>query len=435
MTARTAGRLLALTAGAWIAAAPGRSSAQPAPAAASASPPAAAGATGGATGTGAAGADGGAITDDVFQWNSAVPDLFKTRTPDSPAFVLLGISPTEIQRPTTPKDVAVSLSSFVDASTNLTIPQNLSLEVAPYWLFSHPYLSADKYESGGAAALYRMFTISVGTRSSVVPLDMGGTIVNQTMGDLAIGGRTRIVDGRDANSACKAKIEAAAQEISAQRRLSSTVMAQLATKYGFGTPNFDEAGYKAALKAAKDAQVKQQQLDDLSKVGAECAKVLSSRRGFTLDLAGGSAWRFPDAKISTTTGHLLQAGGWTAGAYTWTNASLLGLGRLGRRALDSGERQTVGDLGVRGLYAADRLGASLEALYRHRFSGAGETNTYRVDATVEYRVGDGSWISITFGKEFADTAAGSLFSLANFSWGFGDRKIDPTSVGAAKTTP
>jgi hypothetical protein len=394
--------------------------AQTTPAPSLSSPPA--GAPGATTGTppgtdgGGANASAGASSD-PFDWQSPVPDLFKTRTPGSPAFVLLGLSPTEIQRPTTPNDVAVALSSFVDANSNLTIPQNLSLEIAPYWLFSHPYLTADKYESGGAAALYRMFTISVATRTTTETVIMGGTAVSQSVGDLALGARTRVLDGTTATQACKAKVQAAAQAVSVARQLPDDVMASLAKQYSFGTPE-----YIAALKAAKDKAMGTQ-ADELAKVGSDCAQELSARTGFTLDVAGGGAWRFVNDTVSTDNAHLLEAGGWIAGGYTWANASLLGLGRAARRTLDTGERQSVGDAGARGIYAASRYGASLEGIYRHRFSGAGVTNTYRLDATVEYRVTGSSWLSITFGKEFAGSEAGSIFSLGNFSWGFGDRKV------------
>ena len=89
------------------------------------------------------------------------------------------------------------------------------------------------------------------------------------------------------------------------------------------------------------------------------------------------------------------------------------------------QKQSVGDLALRGLYAASRLGASLEGISRHRFSGDGTTDTYRLAITLEARVTDGAWLSVALGKDFSTATAGSGFSVANLTRGFGDRKVDP----------
>src|SRR5215831_1880299 len=53
--------------------------------------------------------------------------------PDVPAFTILGVSPTQIERPTNPTALAVSLLSSTSSDTNF-IPNNYALQVAPYWL-------------------------------------------------------------------------------------------------------------------------------------------------------------------------------------------------------------------------------------------------------------------------------------------------------------
>ena len=62
----------------------------------------------------------------------AIP-LEQLAVPDSPASMVLGVSPTEIARPTTPAEFAVSLATAAEGSPNL-IPSNYALEVAPYWM-------------------------------------------------------------------------------------------------------------------------------------------------------------------------------------------------------------------------------------------------------------------------------------------------------------
>jgi hypothetical protein len=72
------------------------------------------------------------------------------KTPTSPAFALLGVSPTTVERPTTPQGLAVGLFTSATKSADL-IPRDYSLEVAPYWLKNHPALSHDTYFAPGTA--------------------------------------------------------------------------------------------------------------------------------------------------------------------------------------------------------------------------------------------------------------------------------------------
>src|SRR4051812_24975372 len=63
------------------------------------------------------------------------------RTPEAPAFVLLGVSPSQIDRPTTPRALTISVISASFDSDNL-LPHNYALQVAPYWLKGHPALTS-----------------------------------------------------------------------------------------------------------------------------------------------------------------------------------------------------------------------------------------------------------------------------------------------------
>src|SRR6187551_1174237 len=104
-------------------------------------------------------------TKGINDWDQKTAEFDRIRTPDSPAFVLLGVSPTDIQRPGTPMGLATALSGFVSGG-DAALPENLSLEVAPYWLYGHLALTAAKYEQGGLANLYRTFTLSLGTKKT-----------------------------------------------------------------------------------------------------------------------------------------------------------------------------------------------------------------------------------------------------------------------------
>ena len=77
------------------------------------------------------------------------------------------------------------------------------------------------------------------------------------------------------------------------------------------------------------------------------------------------------------------------------------------------------DAGARLVYKRRSFAVSGEGLFRGRLSGPDQDNHYKVDLTAEYEIRDQVWLTITFGKEFA----GTLISLANLSWGFGNPSI------------
>src|SRR6476661_4558884 len=65
------------------------------------------------------------------------PDALKP--PSSPAFVLLGLSPTSIERPTTGNSAVLSLVSGIEDIH--AAPGQFALETAPYWWSSHRNLT------------------------------------------------------------------------------------------------------------------------------------------------------------------------------------------------------------------------------------------------------------------------------------------------------
>jgi uncharacterized protein (UPF0335 family) len=111
--------------------------------------------------------------------------------PQSPAFVLLGVSPTSVDRPDTPKSLAVS---FVDKVTTANgFPRNYALQVAPYWLASHPNLQFAEYQNPNVRqSILQTLMISVGT--SPIP---GAKPTDDPLGSkVGLGVRTAIFNGR-----------------------------------------------------------------------------------------------------------------------------------------------------------------------------------------------------------------------------------------------
>lgn len=138
------------------------------------------------------------------------PDLLVMRTPNSPAFVALGVSPTEIQRPTTPAAFAADVvSRFRSSDGNLTIPQGLAVEVAPYWMVPHYDLTWKDYANEAFSSIYRNATLSLATAPTApaAPAASGETPPSSGT-DLALGVRTTIIHphANDAQLKCVQQI-------------------------------------------------------------------------------------------------------------------------------------------------------------------------------------------------------------------------------------
>jgi hypothetical protein len=93
-------------------------------------------------------------------------------TPDVPAFTILGVSPTQIERPTTPKALGLSLLSATTDTTNL-IPNKYALVAAPYWML-HASVTLDQYVRPDVRqSLLQTLTVSLATTPVSSNTDIG----------------------------------------------------------------------------------------------------------------------------------------------------------------------------------------------------------------------------------------------------------------------
>ena len=113
------------------------------------------------------------------------------KTPSTPAATILGSSPTTIERPDNPRGLIFSIASSVASSGG--VPQDYAVQVAPYWMRSHPSLMFDSYVNPTIGQrLLRTFAISVATADWT-----GGTSGATDLGSrLAIGTNAVILSGR-----------------------------------------------------------------------------------------------------------------------------------------------------------------------------------------------------------------------------------------------
>jgi hypothetical protein len=335
----------------------------------------------------------------------------KLRTPDSLAFSILGVSPTEIQKPTTPRALAVSLSKFVSERAMLEIPESLAIEVAPFWLWGHNRLEYEDYARSDAGQLLRNLSLSLGTTSA----DESGAL------RLATGVRSHFAFDRADAPRCEqyqAELQTLAGKVALG--LSKEEMQRLQAEH---TSNgaLDTEALTTALAELKAEKVKAE-LKAFEATSKECAAAATARPR-VLSFAAAQAWSFPASQAEN--GDLISQAYWTTYAHRLGAWTLLGLGRLRFDEADRGWDGFV-DAGARVIYTRETFAAALEGVGRKQAFGDDASDAelqLRLALQVEYLVQDGTWLSVSFGKDFAAADAGSLFSLANLTTSFGDPKI------------
>jgi hypothetical protein len=111
------------------------------------------------------------------------------KVPEDPAFTILGVSPTNVERPTIPSALGMSLLSSTSSSTNF-IPNNYALQVAPYWLGRPSVEFLDYLYPSVHQSLAQTLSLSFATAKS------GGTGAPESATDISGGVRTSIRAGR-----------------------------------------------------------------------------------------------------------------------------------------------------------------------------------------------------------------------------------------------
>ena len=345
---------------------------------------------------------------------SKPPDELKVpeelKTPAQPAFTLLGVSPTSIDRPSTPKAFAVGLlGAFTDSHDS--IPRNLALEVAPYWWSPRPLETYETLNArtGPFEATWQTFSLSLATSA----LDVTNSGVRLEGTSVGAGVRFSIIQGRLPKAALKAK---------------DKLVAELSEIAGMvpesGAFDEGEAKQKAMRKAAE-----------------ELAQYNLQRVGFQLDFAAAATVDFANDK--TETSDFGRAGAWLtlgyrtdepgdspddAGAVELSDFTFLGTIRYIRDERPTKAEDMV-DSGIRILWRARKtpIGLSLEYLYRWK---DGEDQD-RLVGLLEYRVNENWSIIASYGKTFGSDFDGSeeLVATLGVSIGLGKHGA---SVSAAQ---
>lgn len=315
------------------------------------------------------------------------------RTPSSPAYVLLGIEPATVERPTTPQAFAASTVLLGQSLREGVLPENYALECAPYWLTSHPELTFENYY--GAGVLQRVLqTASL----SILTADES---TSEKVSYVGAGVRWQFVSGRASDSLSQ---------------------------------------YVTALKAVQNKLLDAENGDSIGMLRAEAAGIAlriqtldHERTGLIIEGAFAAAGGFREKDVKQMDGQ--KIGFWLSSTYRLSQPSIdmTALLRVLHSAID-GDNHTAGDVGGRIGYRMQKLSIAAEAVYRSDIDsppdGGAQEASYRmfrmkssarVCGILDYEINDYLWLNAAFGKGFDTPGQGNMLSQLGLSWGFGGK--------------
>jgi hypothetical protein len=332
--------------------------------------------------------------------------LTDIKTPTAPAFTIIGVTPSEVETPRTPKDVALTLYNALKSGN---LPQDLALELAPYWLVSHPMLTFDDYVAAPVPRqIAQNFTLSAATVGVEEPSGTART-------NVGIGARTHLFFADDENGGALAK---ARDALSKHQKAvnAATAMAMFACK---GEPVAGEDVKCAELRrqlreagggAGGDVDAK------LASAAAELQSVLAARSGFSVGAAGALAFQSPQTEFDLS--NFTRGAVWLTLAYRNADFDVSGVLRHISIDTDSERQLRFLDAGARLGGRWPTYGIYLEGMYRTVSGDAeGLKSSGRLAGTFEYTLSESVNVSATFGKDLDDEAGkGGLISLLGLSF-------------------
>ncbi len=302
------------------------------------------------------------------------------------------------------------------------MPENYAVSIAPYWLTNHPTLTWDKLFGRGLSAKTFLHTLSLSIASTrpedTQPAEGGVTGEAKADGQntsglldepaLGIGFRGLLVGGHSSKKMVKVKEE--------RSKLSSLVNATL----NCIIEKEEQLAPTPECQASEDIR-----LDNIRKLSKEISDLTVQQVGFTLELAGGAAWVFPDQKFDEK--QLQRWGVWLTPAYRWDNTDgeprwdILGVARYLRE--ERGTKGDTFDYGSRLIWHPNgqtALSAEYVRRIRDNSNSEGEEDTNRLVAFLEHQIGDSMYLFASYGEDFAEgTDDNALVSTFGIKFGLG----------------
>jgi hypothetical protein len=287
-------------------------------------------------------------------------------TPSSPGFILLDNAPSSIEKPTTPQGFATSLLGFFQGTGG-------AMEFAPFWLVTHPKLTAEKMYKNKFPIFYNL-SVSAATIKSDDSNYFGGGV------------RTRLFQSYS------------------QKYISKL------------------DSVKERIEDELSKPITELDIDKINQLHAEYSEILSNKPRFTIDMAAAFASESPSNSFSD-----LAINRWAA----WMSFNYRPKGddfyiTLLTRYINNDNFEENGinadliDIGTRFNYDINKFCISFEVLNRINITDSNYSN-YRIAAIGSYEVAENIFITSTFGKNFSEI--NNIIALAGLNFGFSQTKF------------
>ncbi len=302
--------------------------------------------------------------------------------PEAPAFVLLGVAPSEVNRPTNVRELGVALLNGVDKHGRLRV--GLAVTAAPYLALRGRNLTLQAYRRSVLARLLTRAQLSIGTSRAAD--DTAST-------DLGLGIRLVLFDAGDP------RLDRALVDSIAQLLLSTLPPAP------DRIDTTAEAGQTATFVPGLAEQL------DRLRAAAERRNWNKSR----LEFGAGAAWSALSSAIDSL--RYQGLGVWLTGA--------VGVQHWGQVVLHGRFRQTSvpADVSSYGYGARLVVGATQLNWFgavtatTDKPSGGSSDTRGRWTSGLEFRLIKNTWVEVGIGSEFGTGEGNRLLSLANLRWG------------------
>jgi hypothetical protein len=207
------------------------------------------------------------------------PSVDDLKAPASPAFVLLDVAPSKVERPQAVRPLVLSALA---AAGDGGLPRNYAVEFAPYWLGT-PEISFDDYYNPGARALLQHLSVSLAT-TPIGGADPTGTAIGLGMRTLALPGRAhpQLVALRRKLVTAQLALNRVIGSQSRRRRLitllrSAEVSSAQGVNAELGSPSFDEL-VKELGALDRDLERREGERDDVDVELAEIQRLPENER-------------------------------------------------------------------------------------------------------------------------------------------------------------
>ncbi len=393
-------------------------------------------------------------------------DLLKA--PSSPASNLLGISASDVDKPT---DVSAFMLSLQKATSNFTaLPSNYAIDIAPYWLckkkmgdittkgglndtafvdnFKQTFVLSlamrntdenekDLIPNTAYAGLGFKFSICRGTYDAstikslkeihdlqVKVVNANGLKLDDYKNDLDV---LKLQNQRKKDVVKKGVLEKRKENMIDTAKIKEilTEISELDTDIqNIG----DELGAKLEeLKKGTEVEAK-------ASIKVLAASFQTARIGFTWDFAGGISANFIDKRFDNS--KVNNAGIWTTLGYTSENyGSILFIARLLNNpdkifakddAPNDMKNISTLDFGGRYIFAGSqsKFSTSLEGIYRSVLSSNTIKPSWKLIFNADYAIWQNQKITFSFGRNFDGTITkdGNLIAALTFLTGFGNKR-------------